>query len=111
MEKEIKRQVLLELVDYVTSNDTWCTEKTLNEILAMIAANLFRSLKPVNVCLHDPEEDAIRSDPTWPHLQIVYEFFLRLITNAEPDSKLFKVLNSLSFQNNNNNKNLKDEIK
>jgi len=93
--KEMKRQILLELVDHVTTNKGWFAECVLPDILAMVSANLFRALSPPPLALnapggYDPEEDEPTLDPTWPHLQIVYEFLLRFIVSTEPDPKLLK---------------------
>jgi len=93
--KEMKRQILLELVDHVTTNKGWFHECVLADILAMVSANLFRALSPPPLALtapggYDPEEDEPTLDPTWPHLQIVYEFLLRFIVSTEPDPKLLK---------------------
>jgi len=90
--KEMKRQILLELVDHVTTNKGWFSEKILPDILHMVSANLFRALAPSsnNICGFDPDEDEPALDPTWPHLQIVYEFLLRFIVSTEPDPKLLK---------------------
>ena len=90
--KEMKRQILLELVDHVTTNKGWFSEKILPDILHMVSANLFRALAPstYNFSGFDPDEDEPTLDPTWPHLQIVYEFLLRFIVSTEPDPKLLK---------------------
>jgi len=90
--KEMKRQILLELVDHVTTNKGWFSEKILIEILSMISANLFRALSPSLYAKgsFDPDEDEPTLDPCWPHLQIVYEFLLRFIVSIEPDPKLLK---------------------
>ena len=99
--KEMKRQILLELVDHVTTNKGWFSEKILIEILNMVSSNLFRALSPSPFSLsergggggnggYDPDEDEPTLDLSWPHLQIVYEFLLRFIVSTEPDSKLLK---------------------
>ena len=47
---------------------------------AQIKSNLFRALplgaRDFNVS-YDPEEDEPNLEPSWPHLQLVFEFFLR----------------------------------
>jgi len=90
--KEMKRQILLELVDHVTTNKGWFSEKILGDILYMVSTNLFRALAPstYNFSGFDPDEDEPTLDPCWPHLQIVYEFLLRFIVSTEPDPKLLK---------------------
>ncbi|EFJ28034.1 hypothetical protein SELMODRAFT_171686 [Selaginella moellendorffii] len=94
-EKEIKRQTLLELVDYVTSGSGKFTENVLEDMTKMVSANLFRSLPPssrensaVSESFDEDEEPVM--DPAWPHLQIVYEFLLRLVVSTETDAKVAK---------------------
>ncbi|WCJ37512.1 Serine/threonine protein phosphatase 2A 59 kDa regulatory subunit B' gamma isoform [Euphorbia peplus] len=94
-EKDIKRQTLLELVDYITSVTTKFNEVTMQEITKMVAVNLFRTLPSVNhdnkaLEMFDPEEDEPALEPAWPHLQIVYEFLLRFVASTETDAKLAK---------------------
>ena len=93
--KEMKRQILLELVDHVTTNKGWFSETILQEILYMVSSNLFRALapSPLNIsgqAIMDIDEDEPTLDCSWPHLQIVYEFLLRFIVSTEPDPKLLK---------------------
>lgn len=90
-EKEVKRSALLELVNYLTVFKPAFTAAELTEIFEMLACNLFRPLPPSTLDImgmYNPEEDEPQSDPTWPHLQVVYEFLLRLATSTDTDSKL-----------------------
>jgi serine/threonine-protein phosphatase 2A regulatory subunit B' len=94
-EKEIKRQTLLELVDYVTSGSGKFTEAVFEDITRMLAINLFRTLPPsshenTGSDNFDPEEEEPTMEPAWPHLQIVYEFLLRYVVSTETDAKLAK---------------------
>ncbi|KAL5717779.1 hypothetical protein ACHQM5_010745 [Ranunculus cassubicifolius] len=94
-EKDIKRQTLLELVDYITSANGKFTEIVMQEITKMVSLNLFRTLTTPpreNKVLEafDLEEEEPSMDPAWAHLQIVYEFFLRFIASPETDAKLAK---------------------
>lgn len=94
-EKEIKRQTLLELVDYLTSSNLKFSESILQESVRMVSSNLFRELTPQT---HDSkpsqgfdiEDEEPCVDPSWSHLQIVYEFLLRLIASPDTDPKLSK---------------------
>ncbi|KAI9189672.1 serine/threonine-protein phosphatase 2A 56 kDa regulatory subunit delta isoform [Blastocladiella emersonii ATCC 22665] len=84
--KEVKRQTLTELVDYITTNRGVITEEVYPEVFSMFAANLFRAIPPqVNPFgdAFDPEEDEPVLEAAWPHLQIVYEFFLRFIESPD----------------------------
>ncbi|KAL4184917.1 hypothetical protein AMTRI_Chr10g3430 [Amborella trichopoda] len=94
-EKDVKRQTLLELVDYVTSASGRFTEVLMQEITKMVAINLFRTFPSSNhegkvPDAYDGEEEEPTMDPAWPHLQIVYEFLLRFIASTETDAKLAK---------------------
>ncbi|GAA0140166.1 protein phosphatase [Lithospermum erythrorhizon] len=95
-EKEIKRQTLSELIDLVRSGSCKLNEIMQEELIKMISANIFRCLPPAT---HentggqnggDPEEDDVFLDPSWPHLQLVYELLLRYIVSQETDTKIAK---------------------
>ncbi|XP_074274319.1 serine/threonine protein phosphatase 2A 57 kDa regulatory subunit B' theta isoform-like [Silene latifolia] len=94
-EKEVKRQTLLELVDYVSSANGKFPENVMQDMIKMVSVNLFRSLasqprenKPVQA--FDVEEEEPLMDASWPHLQIIYEFLLRFVASPETDAKLAK---------------------
>ena len=94
-EKDIKRQTLVELVDYVSSANGKFSDVVLQEIVRVVSTNLFRTLSTQpreNKVLEglDVEEEEPLMDPAWPHLQIVYEFLLRFVTSPETDAKLAK---------------------
>ncbi|KDP46344.1 hypothetical protein JCGZ_10184 [Jatropha curcas] len=94
-EKDIKRQTLVELVDYVSSANGKFSENMMQEIVKMVSTNLFRNLSSPpreNKVLEafDLEEDEPSMDPAWPHLQVVYEFLLRFVSSPETDAKLAK---------------------
>jgi serine/threonine-protein phosphatase 2A regulatory subunit B' len=94
-EKEVKRQTLLELVDYITSATSKFPEPVVQEVVRMVSVNLFRVPTPApreNKALEsfDMEEEEPVMDPAWSHLQIVYELFLRFIQSPETDAKLAK---------------------
>ncbi|KAL2529068.1 Serine/threonine protein phosphatase 2A 57 kDa regulatory subunit B' theta isoform [Forsythia ovata] len=94
-EKDIKKQTLVELVDYITSVNGKFSETVMQEIVRMVSINLFRALSTQpreNKVLEgfDLEEEEPLMDPAWPHLQIVYEFLLRFVASPETDAKLAK---------------------
>jgi serine/threonine-protein phosphatase 2A regulatory subunit B' len=94
-EKELKRQTLMELVDYVTSANGKFSEVIMLEISKMVSINLFRTSSPTpreNKAIEgvDLEEEEPLMDPAWSHLQIVYEVFLRFVASQETDAKLAK---------------------
>ncbi|ESQ35473.1 hypothetical protein EUTSA_v10007450mg [Eutrema salsugineum] len=101
-EKEIKRQTLLELVDYVASANGKFSETVIQEAIRMVSVNIFRTLNPQPrenkvIDALDLEEEEPSMDPAWPHLQLVYELLLRLIASPETDTKLAKKYIDQSF--------------
>ncbi|XP_055807186.1 serine/threonine protein phosphatase 2A 57 kDa regulatory subunit B' beta isoform-like [Solanum dulcamara] len=101
-EKEIKRQTLVELVDYVQSGAGKISESNQEEMVKMISVNIFRCLPPgshentgsENV---EQEEDEPCLEPSWPHLQLVYELLLRYVVSSDSDTKLAKRFIDHSF--------------
>lgn len=82
--KDIKQQTLKELVEYFKRERIYSiSENVYPEIIRMISTNLFRSLPPSDNPEFDPEEDEPSFESSWPHLQFVYEFFLRFLESAE----------------------------
>ncbi|KAI9358579.1 phosphatase 2A regulatory B subunit-domain-containing protein [Zopfochytrium polystomum] len=91
--KEIKRLALTELVEYVSNNRGVITEPIYPEVITMFSTNLFRTIPPqVNPTgdAFDPEEDEPVLELAWPHLQIVYEFFLRFIESPDFNTNIAK---------------------
>lgn len=89
--KDLKRQTLLELVDYVNppAGQKIFTESVMADLMACVSANVCRALPPVTDDF-DPEEDEPVLEPAWPHLQVAYEFFLRFIVSSEVNAKAAK---------------------
>jgi len=81
--KEVKRGTLNELVDYITSERGVLTEPVYPEIVKMVSNNCFRTLLPSENPDFDPEEDEPTLEASWPHLQLVYEIFLRVLESPE----------------------------
>uniref|UniRef100_A0A671NM19 Serine/threonine protein phosphatase 2A regulatory subunit n=1 Tax=Sinocyclocheilus anshuiensis TaxID=1608454 RepID=A0A671NM19_9TELE len=81
--KEYKRSSLNELVDYVTLSRGYLTEQTYPEVVKMVSCNIFRTLPPSDSNEFDPEEDEPTLEASWPHLQLVYEFFIRFLESQE----------------------------
>ncbi|CAG7882252.1 hypothetical protein BRARA_C03256 [Brassica rapa] len=95
-EKEIKRQTLLELVDFIQSGASKIiSESCQEEMVKMVSLNIFRCLPPGS---HentgqepaDPEEEEPYLEPSWPHLQLVYELLLRYVVSTDTDTKVAK---------------------
>ncbi|KAK4750070.1 hypothetical protein SAY87_027519 [Trapa incisa] len=101
-EKEIKRQALVELVEYIQSGSGKINEHCQEEMIRMTSVNIFRCLPPAS---HentgqesgDPEEEDMYMDPSWPHLQLVYELLLRYIVSSDTDTKVAKKYIDHSF--------------
>lgn len=87
--KDIKRQQLLELVEFLQNTEALFSQQTIPEIIAMVSANLFRTLPPPVGEIDAEEEDPL-TDPAWPHLQIVFELFLRVCVSQEVDAATLK---------------------
>jgi len=91
IEKEGKRQTLVEMLDYINNTDgsfTW-TETMLNDALEMVGYNIFRPLvkrerTPMDIL--DPEDEEPVLEPMWPHLELVYDFALRTVSSKDLDS-------------------------
>lgn len=91
--KEIKRLALHELLDYVANNRQVITEPMYPKVVEMFSKNLFRPLPPpVNPQgeAFDPEEDEPVLEIAWPHIQVVYEFFLRFIESQDFNTNIAK---------------------
>mmetsp|Transcript_11034 Transcript_11034/g.20289 ORF Transcript_11034/g.20289 Transcript_11034/m.20289 type:complete len:485 (+) Transcript_11034:161-1615(+) len=97
---ENKRQLLLELVDFIGKSKAVYSEQVVAEVMKMVKINLFRTLPPkVHLTMIDPEEEEPVYEPSWPHLQIVYEFFLRFIVSGDLDVRLMRKYINASFVN------------
>ncbi|KAH8313547.1 hypothetical protein KR067_007853 [Drosophila pandora] len=107
--KEVKRAALHEMVDFLTNQNGVITEVIYPEAINMVSAyhkqyldrvmklhfllnplqfavNLFRTLPPSsnpNGAEFDPEEDEPTLESSWPHLQLVYELFLRFLESPD----------------------------
>ncbi|KAI9779565.1 MAG: Serine/threonine-protein phosphatase 2A 56 kDa regulatory subunit delta isoform [Candelina submexicana] len=91
--KEIKRLALHELLDYVANNRQVITEPMYPRVVDMFSKNLFRPIPPpINPQgeAFDPEEDEPVLEVAWPHIQVVYEFFLRFIESQDFNTNIAK---------------------
>ncbi|GAO16962.1 hypothetical protein UVI_02044470 [Ustilaginoidea virens] len=98
--KEIKRLALHELLDYVANNRQVITELMYPRVVEMFAKNLFRPTPPpINPQgeAFDPEEDEPVLEVAWPHIQVVYEFFLRFIESQDFNTNIAKAYIDHSF--------------
>ncbi|EGD78960.1 phosphatase 2A regulatory subunit B family B56 beta isoform [Salpingoeca rosetta] len=84
--KEVKRFALNELITYLAEIPNALQPDYYPEIVNMFSINLFRTLSPPldpNAALFDPEEDEPTLEAAWPHLQLVYELFLRFLESKD----------------------------
>ncbi|KAK7205294.1 protein phosphatase 2a [Myxozyma melibiosi] len=84
--KEIKRVALHELLDFVSTSRMQYTEQMYASVVDMFARNLFRPIPPpVNPVgdIYDPDEDEPVLEVAWPHMQVVYEFFLKFVESPD----------------------------
>ncbi|KAE8671649.1 Serine/threonine protein phosphatase 2A 57 kDa regulatory subunit B' beta isoform [Hibiscus syriacus] len=94
-QKEIKRQTLLELIDFIQSGTGKIADVCLGEMIKMVRVNIFRSLPPgyhetTGPEGGDPEDEENYSEPAWQHLQIVYELLLRYIVSSDTETRSAK---------------------
>ncbi|OBZ88893.1 Serine/threonine-protein phosphatase 2A regulatory subunit delta isoform [Choanephora cucurbitarum] len=84
--KEIKRQELQEMLEYVATSRGAITDMVYPDVIRMFSVNTFRTISPQTSAVNegfDPEEDEPALETAWPHLQLVYEFFLRFVESQE----------------------------
>ncbi len=96
-EKEVKREALQDLVDYVNVGSGKFTEEASPAVVRMISQNLFRELPPRR---HgdmggapegtEMDEEEPQLEPAWTHLSLVYELLLRYIVSSDTDAKVAK---------------------
>ncbi|KAH8662789.1 protein phosphatase 2A regulatory B subunit [Ilyonectria robusta] len=98
--KEIKGLVLHELLDYVAHNRQVIMKSMYPRVVDMFARNLFRPIPPSmnpQCEIFDPEEDEPVLEVAWPHIQVVYEFFLRFIESQDFKTNIAQAFIDHSF--------------
>ncbi|GMH11872.1 hypothetical protein Nepgr_013713 [Nepenthes gracilis] len=99
--KDMKRQTLIELVDFVASGpSTKFPEPAIFAMCRMCAVNLFRIFPPnyrSNLGGGENDDDEPMFDPAWPHLQIVYDLLLKFIISSSLEAKVAKKYIDHSF--------------
>ncbi|KAL4206991.1 hypothetical protein CU097_006474 [Rhizopus azygosporus] len=84
--KDIKRQELQEMLEYVATTKGAITDAIYPEIVKMFSVNTFRTISPQAVPtneVYEPDEEEPALETAWPHLQLVYELFLRFVESPE----------------------------
>jgi serine/threonine-protein phosphatase 2A regulatory subunit B' len=90
--KQVKKNALNELINYVANNKDVLNAETLSGVVAMVGKNLFRTFanhKDPRAAPYDPEDDEPILEPAWPHLHLVYTFFLRCLESKSVTSELY----------------------
>jgi len=95
--KEIKRSALNEILDYISNNRGILTEQIYPEVVRMVRVNAFRTLPPNMNPEFDPDEDEPPLEASWPHLELVYAFFLRFLESPDLQTSLAKRYIDQSF--------------
>lgn len=94
VEKDVKKQTLVELLDFVAAGSMKFSEPAILATCRMCAVNLFRVFPPnYRSSSHsngENDDDEPMFDPSWPHLQIVYDLLLKFITSSCLDAKVAK---------------------
>ncbi|KAF7806335.1 serine/threonine protein phosphatase 2A 57 kDa regulatory subunit B' kappa isoform-like [Senna tora] len=93
-ELDLKRQTLLDLLDFVSSGSAKFTEPAIAAICKMCASNLFRVFPPkfrTSSTGSETVDEEPMFDPAWSHLQIVYDLLLQFINYNSLDVKLAKM--------------------
>ncbi|CAI4052935.1 hypothetical protein SUVZ_15G1650 [Saccharomyces uvarum] len=91
--KEIKRSTLDELIEFLVTNRFTYTSEMYAHVVNMFKVNLFRPIPPpVNPVgdIYDPDEDEPVNELAWPHMQAVYEFFLRFVESPDFNHQIAK---------------------
>lgn len=100
VEKDLKRQTLIELVDYVAAGSARFTEPIVAGICKLSAVNLFRVFPPNYRSSNgggEADDDEPMFDPAWSHLQVVYDLLLRFVTSGSLEAKVAKKYIDHSF--------------
>lgn len=89
-EKDEKVNTLVELEDIILDEPNLIIsfESLYEQLFKMFSDNIFRSLPPSsiqNVPEFDPEEDEPPLEPSWPHLQLVYNLLIRFLDSPQFD--------------------------
>lgn len=104
--KAIKRETLLELVEYIGEygGPDILNENTYKACIAMVTSNVLREfpepttyLPPEEVSLMDLEDLSPTIKPCWSHLQLVYEFLLRFVLSDDVRCKTAKSAIDIKF--------------
>ncbi|KAI9274347.1 protein phosphatase 2A regulatory B subunit [Phascolomyces articulosus] len=92
--KEIKRSALQEILEYISSTRGAINDTIYVNVVRMFAINLFRTIPPSQISPgsegFDPEADEPAFETAWPHIQLVYEIFLRFLESSDFNTHVAK---------------------
>lgn len=104
VEKQERLKNLSELSEILTNQNLVnnLVIPNLEQVMDMIQKNIFRPLPIVKKQgaageMGMADDDEVIFDPSWPHLQPVYEFFLQLIVNDSAEIKCLKTFITHKF--------------
>lgn len=102
--KEKKREIMIELIDILDDGEIaeeyLHNEDILRSSIVMIEKNIFRTFANKNNKKHqlaDPDEDEPHLEEAWPHLQLVYELFLKFMMSPTIPNQMMAKNISKSF--------------
>ncbi|KAG1158240.1 hypothetical protein G6F37_005976 [Rhizopus arrhizus] len=98
--KEIKRQELQDILEYVAAAKGAITDAIYPEMIQMFSTNTFRTISPpvttVNYEEYEVEEDEPALETSWPHLQLVYDAIYGKFLNLR--AFIRRAINNIFFQ-------------
>ena len=80
--KELKRIYLNECIEFIKDRKGVLIEPIYAMVFALFAHNIFRTL-PIHQKPYDPDDEEPFLEPTWPHLQLVYAFFIKVLESQD----------------------------
>ncbi|WOG94404.1 hypothetical protein DCAR_0313699 [Daucus carota subsp. sativus] len=92
-EKGLKRQILVELIEFLASDSAKFSEQAIAAMCTMCANNLFREFPPKYTTRRvrgETEADEPLFDVAWSHLQLIYDILLRFLSYNSLDAKIAK---------------------
>ncbi|KAG6480784.1 hypothetical protein ZIOFF_057370 [Zingiber officinale] len=99
-EKDMKRQALIDLIEYIDAGSSRFTESMISASCKMFSSNLFRAF-PSNtrsgIAGGETEEEEPLFEPAWSHLQLVYDLLLKFIESSSLAVKIGKKYVDHSF--------------
>jgi len=85
-----KKDLLLEVLQCM-SGHKWNSIELLQQCIETVWMNLFRSLPDASMIKTDASDDEMDfRDPSWEHLQLIYELTFHVVTNTHIDKKTMK---------------------